>query len=201
MLGLRGIGCGYGVMGSDTDGIISGYREPSGPGVWDQWNPLGLRGRTGEKDYREWFEFRFPNTIKNAKEELIKKIIKNSCSSFPLPKTIPPVEGIHVDPDIVDPDIRDNRINYYDKPQSLWERYAKIGEFWIKTDTIQLKWENPCEFTYMTTIFIEERTGTDPIGSSGFNFIPDFVGIFQCTYLRDVRMAKWPIEGKGCCEN
>ena len=43
-LGLRGIGCGYGVMGSDTDGIISGNIQESDV---DIFRKLILRWRSG----------------------------------------------------------------------------------------------------------------------------------------------------------
>jgi RHS repeat-associated protein len=167
------------------------YREPSGPGAWDQWNPGGLRGRTGEKDYREWFEFRFPKTVEGAKKEILASIIEKGCSTTPRPSILSGIKPVVIEPDMK---------KFGDKPQTFWEKRFRIGYFSFKADAASLNWNNPCLFYYQTDIYIYEHTGADPLWHSGSNFFPDILWFSGMFVSRDVKMGHWHMEGYACCK-
>ncbi|MDD4406219.1 MAG: RHS repeat-associated core domain-containing protein, partial [Parabacteroides sp.] len=195
-LGLRGIGCGYGVMGSDTEGIISDtpiQSEPPGPGLWDQYNPDPEAGR-GWVDYREWFEYRFPRSIQSSKNLLKIQIVEKACSSPERHSILSELKGVHINPD------HGIEGNYYDKKQTYCERHFYIGEFWVKANNISLNWENACCFSYKATAYVEEQTGADDPKSPNYKTIPDWLWHTRLFYKRIVTMAEWQIEGKGCCK-
>lgn len=76
-----------------------------------------------------------------------------------------------------------------DKPQNWYERNVQIGNFQLKTDNIQVKWEDTtCQkcFSYRTTMYVDENTGQN--------------GLFGIFRERSVRMGNWPISGSECCD-
>ena len=112
---------------------------PPGPGLYDQWNPFNIRADENEADYREWFEWRFPKTIEGAKQIIITNIREKACSKIPRSCTLSGIKGHEYEP----------KTNIFkDIPQSLVERYVKIGSFNIMVDTVNLEWKNNALFHF-----------------------------------------------------
>jgi len=169
---------------------------PPAPGLGDQFNPFGCRGRTGKANYTTWFSQRFPNTIEGAKKLLAQRISEKGCGRISQkPSLLPDLTG-----PLDDVDIGANMQRFGDKPQNFWERNAMIGNFEIKADNVQLNWVNDCCFEYTATVFVQEHTGADAPWQPGGECLGEdplwFTGMFVS---RDVRMAEWNVSGKKCC--
>jgi hypothetical protein len=171
---------------------------PPGPGPWDQFNPCGCRGRTGEEDYTDWFNTRFPNSVRGAKELLAERIIKKACANkSDKPSTLEDFTSDKDDVNIKYPDMR----RFGDNPQTWWERCVCIGSFEFKAENIQLRWENNCCFSYSATVYVLENAGADaPWEPGGQCCGEDILWFTGCFVSRKVRMAEWTISGDFCCD-
>ena len=176
---------------------IPGF-DGSSPGVGDQWNPFGCRGRTGNRDYRAWFENRVPKTVEGAKKDLQERIKTKVCAQQGTsPTTIPGLVGGKDDIDVAP-----SMGRYGDSAQDFWERHVKLGFFEFKAEKVSIKWKPNCCFDYSATIYVEEQTGADaPWADGGEDCWEDplwFTGLFV---KRNLRMAEWPVSGTYCCPN
>ena len=175
----------YGFVSNNSISWIDELGLLPSPGVGDQINPFGWRG-SDKKNYTEWFENRFPKTCAGAKQLLGKRIIERTCSKRSShPTSIFPIIDRQGQVDVYN-----NMKRYGDKPQGIWERYVKIGNFVIQAEHISIIWDNECCFRYTATVFVLENTGADP--GEILSYTKMFVG-------RRVRMAEWPISGSSCC--
>lgn len=152
------------------------------PGIGDQINPFGVRGN-GQRDYTNYFDNRFPNTIAGARSLLTKRLVEKVCAKKPSAL----IAGLNGGSD--DIDVSANIQRFGDPAQSWYERNVQIGRFEIKTDSINVEWVDVnCSlcFKYDTTMFVQENTGDNRLGP-GFR-------------ERSVRMGEWPMRGSACCE-
>lgn len=180
----------------------TGYGGPR-PGAGDQWNPFGYRGSTGKKDYRGFFEWRFPKTVAGAKDLLETRIKEKVCaqaSKSEFPESIPNLVDGKDDVDIKNPDMS----RFGDFPQDFWEKNVDLGKFEIKAENVHIQWRRPlCCFEYTATVYIEEQTGADPPSAPGGEFFNLFDPLYFTPYFyeskRHVRMAEWQISGFHCC--
>lgn len=159
-----------------------------GPDLDDQWNPTF--DRNDNPDYREWFEKRFPNTIRGAKTEFVNRIRQRACSF--LPSTPPSMIGFNQVLEDDDIDIKPDMARYGDKPQSVYETYVRIGKFQLRTKRVELKWNNgalmcplPHCFAYSTEMYLLENTGE--------NFLVGFPE-------RSAIYGRWNLSGNKCCD-
>lgn len=177
---------------------VAGSVPKFSPGIGDQINPFGLRGREGTRDYRRWFEIRFPNTVNGATEllrEIIqKKICRNCCGK---PNTVDGLTNPQEDVDIK-PDMR----RFGDEEQTFWERRVQIGYFEFKADDISIYWQEECGgFRYAARIYVIEHTGADfPFSKNSTNMLCDMLWFTGMFVSRDVTMAEWYIYGIGECD-
>lgn len=171
--------------------------RPPAPGLGDQFNPFGCRGRTGTANYRTWFSQRFPNTITGSKKEIGERISKKACSDIKSkPTSIPDLTG-----PLDDIDIRPDMVRFDDQSQNWWETHVQIGFFEIKAENVQLNWINDCCFFYTATMFVQEHTGADaPWVPGGQCDGEDILWLTSMFWSRDVRMAEWNISGGKCCD-
>ncbi len=172
---------------------------PPGPGLYDQWNPFNNRANETKVNYREWFEWRFPKSIQRVKEMLMDQIKEMACLEYKLSNFIPPLKGFEVNHELLEDG------NYFDIPQTWWEKHASIGKFWIKADSTHLIWKNSCQFSYITVIYVQEHTGADkPTWMLTPVPVPKpWLDVLYYTKLfipRDVRMAEWLIIDSECCK-
>jgi RHS repeat-associated protein len=159
---------------------------PPSPGVGDQLNPGGLRGKTGQADYTQWFNERFPNSVEGARDLLrqrIKEWIRNNCA-----KRSATAPGAENGSEIQDVDIRPDMKRFGDAPQGPYERNVQIGFFEFRTDAAQIRWTGNYQFCFVTKMYVEEQTGADSAIGGLFLF-----------NKRYVRMAEWPLQGCGTC--
>ncbi|MDO6591948.1 hypothetical protein DS901_02640 [Loktanella sp. D2R18] len=159
------------------------YTDPTGkqsePGLGDQFNPFGSRDDDNTRNYNDYFNSRFPNTISGAKELFEDRIRNKICLNRLLP-TLPGLTG-----GADDIDISNNMRRFGDAPQGWWERNVKIGNFELRTDDIDITWNCPNCYNYRTNMYVSENTGQ--------NYM---LGLFR---ERRVRMGSWPLNGSGCC--
>jgi RHS repeat-associated protein len=158
--------------------------SPDEPGFGDQINPFGSRG-SGNKNYTNYFDARFPKTIAGGKAVFGNRIKEKICANKKgLPKTI-----IGMNDGQSDIDISPDMGRFGDAAQSWNERNVKIGYFELKTSNISVVWSrrNGCDcYNYSATMYVKENTGDNRLGA-----------MFR---ERDVTMARWNLNGKGCCE-
>jgi hypothetical protein len=155
-----------------------GITPPGAPGIGDQINPFGGRG-DGSRNYTQWFNNRFSNTIAGAIAEFKRRIEQKICAA----KYASLLPGLRRGAD--DIDIKPDMKRYGDTPQSWYERNVVIGQFELKTDDINVTWGQCDCYTYSTTMYVLENTGDNR-----------FRALFQ---ERKVRMGNWPLSGGGCC--
>ena len=154
------------------------------PGFGDQFNPGGYRG-DGKRDYTDYFNNRFPNTIDGSKKLMKERIEAKICANAASRPTFLP--GLSGGAD--DIDINADMKRFGDEPQTWYERNVKIGHFQIKTDGINIVWNDyDCDscYVYNTIMYVDENTGDNRLS-----------WIFK---ERSVRMAEWPLSGGGCCD-
>jgi RHS repeat-associated protein len=205
-----------GVSAWDVLGLVGPYHSPnwgmppsnskpcpSSPGAGDQFNPFGLRGNTSQKNYKNWFETRFPKTVAGAKSDLETRIKEKVCAiKGQSPSTIPDLTGGKDDIDV-----KNDMKRYGDPAQDPWERHVQIGDFEIKAKNVKItNWHkgNPptCAdcFDYEATVYIEEQTGADPPWAPGGEDCYEdplwFTGMFG---KRKVNMGEWNVKGSHCC--
>jgi RHS repeat-associated protein len=205
-----------GVNAWDVLGLIGPYYSPNwgippsnskprpcSPGAGDQFNPFGLRGDTSKKNYKNWFETRFPKTVAGAKSDLETRIKEKVCATKgQSPSTIPDLtDGKD------DIDVKNDMKRYGDPAQGPWERHVQIGNFEFKAKNVKItNWhkEPPpnCAdcFDYEATVYIEEQTGADPPWAPGGEDCYEdplwFTGMFG---KRKVNMGEWNVKGAHCC--
>ncbi|MBA8889705.1 RHS repeat-associated protein [Dokdonella fugitiva] len=188
LIGLNGGLATYAYSGANPLRYVDAYGLQAEPGLGDQFNPGGARG-PGNADYTQYFETRFPNTIAGGKllfDERIRKKICELANGSNSPTVIP---GLNSGAD--DIDIQPDMKRFNDQPQGWYERNVKIGAFELKTDAVNVLWDGSdlqCSkcFMYTTTMYVLENTGD--------NRLPGFTE-------RPVRMANWPLSGRGCCDS
>jgi hypothetical protein len=215
-LNLYGFVGNDGVNAWDVLGLVGPYHTPnwgmppsnskpcsSSPGAGDQFNPFGLRGNTSQKNYKNWFETRFPKTVAGAKSDLETRIKEKVCATKgQSPSTIPDLTGGKDDIDV-----KNDMKRYGDPAQDPWERHVQIGNFEIKAKNVKItNWHkgNPptCAdcFDYEATVYIEEQTGADPPWAPGGEDCYEdplwFTGMFG---KRKVNMGEWNVKGSHCC--
>jgi hypothetical protein len=159
---------------SDTAGLM---REPN---IDDQANPFGWG--SSYANYTEYFNTRFPNTMRGAKKLLLERAKKKICANM-YSSVVPGLSGGAEDIDIT-PDMG----RFGDQPQDWYEENVKIGNFEIKTDEIYVFWDDPqCSLCYSfnTTMYVLENAGD--------NRLPGFGE-------RPVRMGEWPLSASDCCK-
>lgn len=182
------------INGSDLTATASPQRQKnaavarqryagSKPDIFDQFNIAGLRGSSGTKNYRPYFESRFPNTISGSRVDLAKYIVLEVNRLYGLgerPKTLtlPVNDDVDVQPDM-------ERFN--DEPQDWSERNIEIGAFEIKAENIRVEWLSEAErkFKVVFDMFVLEQTG---LGENE-RFANDITMLFFVK--RHVRMAEW----------
>jgi hypothetical protein len=180
------------IYGCHPAPVFLSLPERQEPGISDQFNVFGLRGRTGTENYTGWFEQRFPQTVTGSQQLLSVRIEKMArANAGKQPTSLPDfIDGAN------DVDIKDNMIRFGDVPQNWWERNIQIGSFEIKADNIQLHWSDKYNFSYSANVFVQEHTGADAPWAPGGECIGEdplwFTGAFV---NRDVRMAEWTISG------
>ena len=184
------------VLGLDPVGQIppSGFDLPS-PGGGDQINPFGLRGNSGNKDYKKWFEYRFPKTISGSKSLLESRITNHIKTKYCFKKahTFNPLEikGPGGE-DFSDVDINPNMQRFGDRPQGRFMRRIELGFFELKFENVKIKWDNKtCCFSYTGNMYVLEQTGVGE--GEPEDFLEPLAG------KRFVRMGNWAISGKSCC--
>jgi len=178
----------------DSDGqqIFPGYQPPRlppakpSPGLRDQLNPGGFRGNSGQTDYTQWFNERFPKSVEGARDLLrqrIKDWIKKNCAKRPA--TAPGAEN---GSEIQDVDIRPDMNRFGDAPQGGYERNVQIGNFEFRTDSAKIRWLSNYQFCFDTKMYVEEQTGAGSAIGGAFLFNKRFV-----------RMAEWSVQGCWTC--
>ena len=158
----------------------------SDPDLLDQINLFNLRGSEGKVDYLDWFRKRFPNTMKQSEETIKNRIeekIEKNFRTHNYQRTF----------EVEDVDIPHDMKRFGDSPQTLWERHAKIGNFEIKAEKIEVQYLlETSKAKYKATLYILEQTGAT------FNFCEDgWTALFSpICWKRYVRMGEWQIEGE-----
>lgn len=164
-----------------------------GPGISDQFNPLGLRGGTRSEDYTKYFNKRFPKTIAKAKERIRKRIRDAACEGAKRPVMVYPLD-VDVRPDGKGYD----GVAFGDDPQGFWESH-QIGYFEIKAEPVFVKWQGNCTYSFTAKLYVEETTGANnPLDMKGIVDLAWWTGMFSQS---KVRMAEWEIYGDGMCAN
>lgn len=152
----------------------------------DQINLFNLRGSEGKVDYLDWFRKRFPNTMKQSEETIKNRIeekIEKNFRTHNYQRTF----------EVEDVDIPHDMKRFGDSSQTLWERHAKIGNFEIKAEKIEVQYLlETSKAKYKATLYILEQTGAT------FNFCEDgWTALFSpICWKRYVRMGEWQIEGE-----
>jgi|GEM_PF-181682 len=162
---------------------ILGLSEPD---LLDQINLFNLRGSEGKVDYLDWFRKRFPNTMKQSEETIKNRIeekIEKNFRTHNYQRTF----------EVEDVDILHDMKRFGDSPQTSWERHAKIGNFEIKAEKIEVQYLlETSKAKYKATLYILEQTGAT------LNFYEDgWTALFSpICWKRYVRMGEWQIEGE-----
>ena len=180
----------YGFVGNDgvNQWDYLGMADSGSPGIGDQINPFGLRG-DGQKDYKGYFDGRFPKAVAGAKELLKKRIKESICKGVDSdrPKQVK----------VQDVDISPNGKRFGDVAQNFYERKFQIGYFEIKAEPADITWLSRCSYSYKSIAYIEETTGANPLYD--MKGIADVAAVTNGFWQRKVRMAEWDISDNGVC--
>lgn len=181
----------YAYAGNNSVNLVDylGLYDEPGPG--DQFNPFGLRG-DDTKDYRKYFETRFPNSIKGARSLLRQRIVDKLCAALKA-DNYTHLRNVEVD----DVDINPDGKRFGDTPQGTYESKVKIGYFEVKAEPAHITWRSHCSYHYETIIYIEETTGANP--PSERKSVEDLLWWTGMFASRKVRMAEWKISSYGAC--
>ncbi|MEM7792431.1 MAG: RHS repeat-associated core domain-containing protein [Verrucomicrobiota bacterium] len=124
------------------------------PGFFDQLNPGGIIGDSGDVDYTDYFDERFPESVAGAKSTLEGRIISHIKSNYCYD------QGDSFDPDELDElsdiDIKPDMERFGDTPQNWWEANINIGHFEFKFDNVSITWRPDCCFEFTATMYVEE---------------------------------------------
>jgi RHS repeat-associated protein len=190
----------YGFVGNQTMWRVDslGQNPFPGPGVGDQINPFGLRGDES-KDYNDYFENRFQESIQGALSLLRERIEKEICKGInSKPRLKPKLVNVE------DVDIRPDGKRFGDPPQGFMEKNFYIGYFEIKSQPVDVTWKSSCSYEYASTAYVEETTGANPPWD--FKGPGDIFGLTPFFIQRKVRMAEWDLSAVGkkcpdCCDD